>query len=100
LQADLHAQGIVPDVVEVVDPDGQVREPVRQVLRVIARHDLVLATGHLDGPEILAVVHAAGEEGVRRIVVTHPEFTSQRLPVAQQRELAEAGALLERCFTT
>ncbi|MGX7671484.1 DUF6282 family protein [Plantactinospora sp. DSM 117369] len=100
LQADLHAQGIVPDVVEVVDPDGQVREPVRQVLRVIARHDLVLATGHLSGPEILAVVHAAGEEGVRRIVVTHPEFTSQRLPVAQQRELAEAGALLERCFTT
>ncbi|MEO3924187.1 DUF6282 family protein [Micromonosporaceae bacterium B7E4] len=100
LQADLHAQGIVPDTVEVVDPDGQVLERVRQVLRVIARHDLVLATGHLDGPEILAVVHAAKQEGVRRIVVTHPEFTSQRLPATQQRELAEAGALLERCFTT
>jgi hypothetical protein len=100
LQADLVAQGIVPDVVEVVDGDGAVRENVRQVLRVLARHDLVLATGHLSGPEILAVVHAAREEGVRRIVVTHPEFTSQRLSVAQQRELAAAGALLERCFTT
>ncbi|MGI5152864.1 DUF6282 family protein [Plantactinospora sp. CA-294935] len=100
LQADLHAQGIVPDIVEVRDPDGHVLERVRQVLRVIARHDLVLATGHLDGPEILAVVHAAKQEGVRRIVVTHPEFTSQRLPVTQQRELAEAGALLERCYTT
>ncbi|WP_422771253.1 DUF6282 family protein [Plantactinospora sp. WMMC1484] len=100
LQADLHAQGIVPAAVEVVDPDGRVLEPVRQVLRVIARHDLVLATGHLSGPEIVAVVHAARAVGVRRIVVTHPEFTSQRLPVAQQRELAEAGALLERCFTT
>jgi hypothetical protein len=33
-------------------------------------------------------------------VVTHPEFTSQRLSVAEQRELAEEGALLERCFTT
>jgi hypothetical protein len=100
LQADLHAQGIVPDVVEVVDADGRVLDRVRQVLRVIARHDLVLATGHLAGPEILAVVRAAREEGVRRIVVTHPEFTSQRLSVAEQRELAEAGALLERCFTT
>ncbi|GAA3729840.1 DUF6282 family protein [Plantactinospora mayteni] len=100
LQADLHAQGIVPDVVEVVDPDGRVLERVRQVLRVIARHDLVLATGHLDGVEVLAVVRAATEEGVRRIVVTHPEFTSQRLSVDRQRELAEAGALLERCFTT
>ena len=100
LQADLHAQGIVPDVVEVVDDGGAVLEAVRNVLRVIARHDMVLATGHLSAPEILAVVRAAREEGVRRIVVTHPEFTSQRLPVPAQRELAELGALLERCFTT
>ncbi|WP_433368095.1 DUF6282 family protein [Actinoplanes sp. CA-142083] len=100
LQADLHAQGIVPDVVEVVGGDGSVLEQVRKVLRVIAKHDMVLATGHLSAPEILAVVRAAREEGVRRIVVTHPEFTSQRLTVAQQQELAEQGALLERCFTT
>jgi hypothetical protein len=100
LQADLHAQGIVPDVVEVVSADGAVLEQVRKVLRVIARHDLVLATGHLSGAEILAVVRAARAEGCRRIVVTHPEFTSQRLDVESQRELAAEGALLERCFTT
>ena len=34
------------------------------------------------------------------MIVTHPEFTSQRLDVPVQRELAELGALLERCFTT
>ncbi len=32
--------------------------------------------------------------------MTHPEFTSQRLPVDVQRHLAGRGALLERCFTT
>jgi hypothetical protein len=100
LQADLHAQGIVPDVVEVVDADGEVLEQVRKVFRVIARHDMVLATGHLSGPEILGVVKAAKSEGVRRVVVTHPEFTSQRLNVDEQRSLAAEGALLERCFTT
>lgn len=100
LQADLHAQGIVPDVVEVVDADGKVLEQVRKVLRVIAKHDMVLATGHLSAPEILAVVREARALGVRRVVVTHPEFTSQRLTVDQQRELAAEGALLERCFTT
>nr|WP_281179669.1 DUF6282 family protein [Actinoplanes subtropicus] len=100
LQADLHAQGIVPDVVEVVSGDGTVLEDVRKVLRVIAKHDMVLATGHLSAPEILAVVRDARALGVRRVVVTHPEFTSQRLTVAQQRELAAEGALLERCFTT
>ncbi|GAB4106341.1 DUF6282 family protein [Micromonospora taraxaci] len=99
-QSDLHSQGIVPDPVEVVDDEGRVLDRVRQVLRVIARHDITLATGHLSGAEIAAVVRAATQEGVRRIVVTHPEFTSQRLTPARQRELAEAGALLERCFTT
>ncbi|MEV4350800.1 DUF6282 family protein [Actinoplanes sp. NPDC049596] len=100
LQADLHAQGIVPDIVEVVAPDGTVLDSVRQVLRVVARHDMVLATGHLAAGEIVAVVAAARSEGVRQIVVTHPEFTSQRLPVEAQIELARMGALLERCFTT
>ena len=38
--------------------------------------------------------------GVRDVVVTHPEFTSQDLSIADQRALAERGALLERCFTT
>ncbi|MFI6758040.1 DUF6282 family protein [Micromonospora sp. NPDC050417] len=100
VQADLHARGITTEPVDVLDDRGLVLDRVRQVLRVVAAHDLVLATGHLSGTEILAVTRAAGEEGVRRIVVTHPEFTSQRLPVSQQRELAASGALLERCFTT
>jgi hypothetical protein len=100
LQADLHAQGIVPEIVHVVDEDGRVLEIVRKVLRVVARHDMVLATGHLAAPEIVAVARAAREEGVRRVIVTHPEFTSQRLGVPEQQELAGLGALLERCFTT
>lgn len=100
LQEDLRAAGMAADPVEVVDGDGAVREDTRQVLRLIAQHDLVLATGHLHGDEIAAVVDAAVEEGVQRIVVTHPEFTSQRLGIERQQALAAKGALLERCFTT
>ena len=70
------------------------------VLRVIARHGLVLATGHLSRDEIFAVVDAAREEGVQNIVITHPDFPSQDLSVGDQSALAARGALLERCFTT
>ena len=55
------------------------------VLEVVARHDLVLATGHLSRDEIFAVVDAAVDAGVETIVVTHPEFPSQR---AQPRRSA------------
>jgi hypothetical protein len=100
LQADLREQGMAADPVDVLDADGKVLEKTRQVLRLIAKHDMVLATGHLHADEIAAVVGAAAEEGVPRVVVTHPEFTSQRIELRRQRELAQKGALLERCFTT
>ncbi|GLZ07837.1 hypothetical protein Acsp03_53030 [Actinomadura sp. NBRC 104412] len=100
LQGELREEGMAADPVDVVGPDGTVLDVTRQVLRVIAKHDLTLATGHLSAAEIDAVVDAAVDEGVRRIVITHPEFTSQRIAVDRQRALAAKGALLERCFTT
>lgn len=100
LQEELRAEGMAADPVDVVDTDGAVLEETRQVLRVIAKHDMTLATGHLSTSEIAAVADAATEEGVRRIVVTHPEFTSQRVAAERQRDLAAKGVLLERCFTT
>jgi hypothetical protein len=100
LQEDLRSKGIDPPPVEVLDGGGGVSDRTAEVLATIAEHDLVLATGHLSAAEIPVVVRAAVDAGVRRVVVTHPEFTSQRLDLAQQTELAEMGALLERCLTT
>ena len=100
VQLDLREQGIEIDPVPVVDGNGGVLPETRTVLDLIARHDLVLATGHLSRDEIFTVVDAAVEAGVRTIVITHPEFPSQSIGPDDQRALAEKGALLERCFTT
>src|SRR5580693_10183480 len=85
LQLDLREQGIEIPPVPVVDDGGLVLPEVREVLGMIARHGMLLATGHLDRDEIFAVVDAALEEGVTDIVVTHPEFPSQSLSVEDQR---------------
>ncbi len=101
LQLDLREQGIeIPPVPVVNGTDGTVLPELREVLGIIARHNMLLATGHLSRDEIFAVVEAALEEGVRDIVITHPEFPSQDLSVEDQNALADMGALLERCFTT
>jgi hypothetical protein len=84
---------------------GVATEPVRlaasalaAVLAVVARHDLVLATGHLGRAEIHTAVDAALAAGVSHVVVTHPDYPTQGVPVEEQRGLAERGAVLERCF--
>jgi Family of unknown function (DUF6282) len=100
LQLELREQGLEIEPVRVVDEDGCVLNETLEVLGLIARHRLLLATGHINRDEIFAVVDAALEQGVRQIVITHPEFPAQNLTVEDQLALAERGALLERCFTT
>ncbi|HVC88210.1 MAG TPA: DUF6282 family protein [Gaiellaceae bacterium] len=80
------------------EPVALTAERLDRVLAVVARHDLVLATGHIGRAEIHAVVVAAFAAGVAHVVVTHPDYPTQGVPVAEQQELAGRGAVLERCF--
>ena len=96
----LREAGVVPEPVPVVDASGELLAEARAVLEVIARNEMVLATGHLSRDEIFTLVGGAVEAGVRDIVITHPEFPSQRISPEDQVALADKGALLERAFTT
>lgn len=98
LQQEMREQGVSSEPVRVVDEQGTVLPEVKTVLRLIARHQLVLATGHLARDEIFAVVAAARTEGVRDIIITHPEYPTQNLSPEDQRALVQQGAFLERCF--
>jgi hypothetical protein len=100
IQRELREAGLEVPPVPVLDAAGAPLPALLDVLRVVAAHGLVLATGHLARDEIFAVVDAALAAGVRDVVVTHPEFPAQDLSIADQVALAGRGALLERCFTT
>ena len=80
------------------DPVSVTPVALAAVLGVVARHGLVLATGHLGRAEIHSVVDAALAAGVEHVVVTHPDYPTQGVPIDEQVELADKGALLERCF--
>jgi Family of unknown function (DUF6282) len=100
LQVELREHGIDSDPVPAVADGGELLPETRAVLDVVAAHDMVLATGHLGRDEVLPVVAAAREADIRHVVVTHPDYPAQGFSVEEQVELADAGALIERCFTT
>ncbi len=80
--------------------DNQLRilPAVEEVLRLIADNKVILGTGHLSVPEIVALVDAARAAGVAKILVTHPDSRIVRMPVEVQQQLAALGAFFERCF--
>jgi len=100
LQHELHELGLSVEPVRVADAAGRLLPETRDVLRAVARHGMILATGHLARDDTFAVVEGAFEEGVAHVVVTHPEFPCQDFSIDDQRALAERGCLLERCLTT
>ncbi|HXF97966.1 MAG TPA: DUF6282 family protein [Gaiellaceae bacterium] len=100
LQHELRALGLGVEPVQVTGPGRELLPETREVLRAVARHGLVLATGHLDRDDTFAVVEGALEEGVAEIVITHPEYPCQNLSLEDQRALADRGCLLERCLST
>jgi len=100
LQHELRRLGLAAEPVRVTADDGSLLPETRDVLRAIARHGLILATGHLGRDDTFAVVDRALAEGITEIVVTHPEFPCQDLSLEDQQELAARGCLLERCLST
>ena len=82
----------------VVAPGGKVTADTEEVLKIIARENLVLATGHIHPEEVVAVAKRAKELGVRNILVTHGFTNIPGLSMDQAKEVVDAGGMIEVCF--
>ena len=78
-----------------VSKDGQLLQSTRDVIAVIAKRQLAMATGHVSAQEGLMLIGEARRQGVQRIVVTHAMNTPVEMNVAQMQEAARMGALME-----
>lgn len=85
------------DGVETV-ADGKVLPALVDILKLIAKNGLVLGTGHLTPSECLVVVEEARKQGVEKIVVNHPEWTTVDMSIDEQKSLAQFDVLFERCY--
>jgi hypothetical protein len=74
---------------------GQLLPVTKAVIAVIAKHNLVMATGHSSAEEDLLLVREAKAQGVRHIVVTHAMLQPTHMTEAQMLEAAKMGAYIE-----
>jgi ABC-type molybdate transport system substrate-binding protein len=78
-----------------VSKNGELLPPTKAVIAAIAKHGLVLATGHNSPEEALMLIREAKRQGVQRVVVTHAMNDPIRMSVPQMQEAAKLGALIE-----
>lgn len=81
--------------------DGNVKPEVLKVIETIADADrrLVLGNGHLSRQETFAIIDVIQERGFDiPYLITHADFEFMGLSVEDQIELAERGAVIEKCY--
>jgi hypothetical protein len=78
-----------------VSRNGELLPEVRQVIALIAKHGLVLATGHSSPQEALLLLREGRRQGVRQMVVTHAMNAPVLMDVSQMQEAAKLGAFIE-----
>ena len=78
-----------------VSRNGQLLQETKAVIGAIAKHRLVLATGHVSAQEGLMLVREARQQGAQHVVVTHAMNDPVAMTIAQMQEAAREGALIE-----
>ena len=86
------------DGIELVR-DGKVVPELLDVFKLIKDHDAVLGTAHVSPEEAFVVVEAARNAGVKKIVITHPEWWVVDMSMDDQvRLVKDYDVILERCY--
>ena len=80
-----------------VSRDGKLLPETIEVLQLIAKNKLVLATGHSSAAEDLMLVREGRKQGIAQIVVTHPMDAPIHMSLAEMQEAARLGAYVELC---
>jgi hypothetical protein len=69
------AKKMLPAIpLQALDGNGQVLDPLKQILDLIAADDVILAGGHLSAAEMLVVFAEARQRGVKKLLVNHPTY--------------------------
>jgi hypothetical protein len=80
-----------------VSRNGQLLPETIEVLQLIAKNKLVLATGHSSDAEDLMLVREGKKQGIAQIIVTHPLDAPIHMSIPEMQEAARLGAYLELC---
>ena len=86
------------DGIELVR-DGKVIPELIDVFKLVKDYDVALGTAHVSPEEAFTVVEAARDAGVKKIIITHPEWWVCDYSIEDQiRLVKDYDVILERCY--
>jgi hypothetical protein len=91
------------DGFSIIDAKSKLVPEVNDVLEIVKKHKMVLASGHISPKEGFALVERAREIGIEKIVITHPsdsEFVEQAYTLGELQRISQLGAFIEQTIVS
>jgi hypothetical protein len=80
--------------IKMLTDGGKIVEPLREILRIIADNDLILASGHYPCKETAILMEEAKKLGVKRMEIVHPTLIHSKHTLEEMRIMGKEGVKL------
>jgi hypothetical protein len=81
-----------------VSRDGQLLPEVKEVIAVVAKNHLTLASGHISPEDAMLVFQEGRRQGVEHMIATHAMDLAGKMTMNQMLEAKKLGAIIEFDF--
>jgi hypothetical protein len=80
--------------IRLLTDDWKVVPSLKEIFRIIADNDLILASGHYPCKETTAVMEEAKKSGVKRMEIVHPTLIHSKHTLEEMRQMGREGVKL------
>lgn len=84
-----------PYGITVVDEKGELVDAAKEILDIIAAHDVILSSGHLHIAEVWVLFDEARKRGVKKLLTNHPTY-GLHCTLDDVKELTGMGVVIEQ----
>jgi hypothetical protein len=86
--------------ITILEADGKLKAIVPKILEIVKKYSMVLCNGHLSYPESVALFAEAKNQGITRMIATHPLADAAWEPytLEEVQNLADMGVFIEHCY--
>jgi hypothetical protein len=80
--------------VEVLDGNDRPLPQLVEIFKIAAKYDIILDLNHTGTKERFVMTEEAQKYGVKKILLTHPQWSVNRMSVEQMAEISKMGAYI------
>lgn len=78
--------------IEVLDKNDEVVPELIEIFKSVAKHNIILDLDHISTKERFIITEEAQKHGVKKILLTHPQWNVNRMSIDQMTEISKMGA--------